>query len=171
MVSYIYRRDPIGNPKHWNCISHSMTALLPMLLPSSILPPPLSHNAFFPARENLAQFKKMYYFIFSSLKLHKWGSVCNGNRSVSIQLWSCWTNTTLEKRKVSCWANTHELPNHSGLKKKGIAGIMLGSSTRGLEEMRHKVPLTFSHMAQKKKRYEYCTWRLHRVPEKPIINI
>ena len=34
--------------------------------------------------------------------------------------------------------------------KKGIAGIMLGGSTRWLEEMRHKVPLTFSHMVPKK---------------------
>jgi len=51
---------------------------------------------------------------------------------------------------VSCWANTHELPDHRGLKKR-IADIMLGGSTRGLEEMGHKVPLTFSHMVPKKK--------------------
>jgi len=56
----------IQTPKHWNCISHSITALLPMLLPSSILPPPLSHNAFFPARKiwhNLKK-KKNYFFFF-----------------------------------------------------------------------------------------------------------
>ena len=62
----------------------------------------------------------------------------------------------------SCWEKTNELPNHRGL-KKGIAGIMLGGSTSGLEEMGHKVPFTFSHMVQKKKK-----WRLHRVPEKSI---
>jgi hypothetical protein len=124
----------IQTPKHWNCISHSITALLPMLLPSIILPPPLSHNAFFPARKIWHNLNK--YFIFSSsLNLHKWRSVFNSSRSVSIQMWLCWTNTTPGKKNcVSCWANAHEMPNHRGL-KKGIAGIMLGGSTGGLEEM------------------------------------
>jgi len=69
----------------------------------------------------------------------------------------------------SCWEKTNELPNHRGL-KKGIAGIMLGGSTSGLEEMGHKVPFTFSHMVPKK-RYEYCAWRPHRLPENTIVNI
>jgi len=58
----------------------------------------------------------------------------------------------LKKKKLSILLgkHMHELPNHREL-KKGIAGIMLGGSTWGLEEMGHKVPLTFSHMAPKKK--------------------
>ena len=82
-------------PKHWNCIRHSITALLPMLLPSSILPPPLSHNAFLQGiLGTIYKYIYIYIFFFSSLKFHKWRSVCNGNRSVSIQMWLCWTNTT-----------------------------------------------------------------------------
>jgi hypothetical protein len=95
----------IQTPKHWNCNSHSITALSPTLLPSSILLPPLSHNAVFLARKNLAQIKKMYYF--SSLKLHKWRSVCNGDRSVSVQMWSCWTNTTSGKKKLIILLHKH----------------------------------------------------------------
>lgn len=50
---------------HSNLISCGMTTLLPLLSPSSILVPPLSHYAFIPARKNLAHISHRL-FIFSS---------------------------------------------------------------------------------------------------------
>jgi hypothetical protein len=59
----------IQTPKQWN--SHSITTLLPILLPTSIIIPPLLHSDFFLSRKNLAQIKKNMYY-FSYLKLLKW---------------------------------------------------------------------------------------------------
>jgi len=52
----------------WNLIDRSTTAPPPLLSPSSILPPPLSHCVFIPARRNGdARLKTLYQF-FISLK-------------------------------------------------------------------------------------------------------
>lgn len=68
---------------HWNLISHSMTTPLPVLWPSSMLLPSLSHCAFIPATVQLKQF--LFDFLFrlcvclcncKSLKLRKAGRVC-----------------------------------------------------------------------------------------------
>jgi hypothetical protein len=44
----------IQTPTDWNLISHSMTALLPVLVLSNILLPTSSHSAFIPTRKNSA---------------------------------------------------------------------------------------------------------------------
>ena len=78
----------IQTPGHRILIGHDMTALLPVLLPSSILPPPLSHCTLIPTSKNSACILKWYYFKLNfsftfkkciNLKLHKSGSVCIPN--------------------------------------------------------------------------------------------
>ena len=52
----------------WNLIRRSMTAPLPVLSPSSILPSPAAHCACMPVRKNYAHVSKMlfhFYFLFA----------------------------------------------------------------------------------------------------------
>jgi hypothetical protein len=44
----------IQTPTHWYLIGHTMTTLLPVLLPSGIFLPRSSHCTFIPATKNLA---------------------------------------------------------------------------------------------------------------------
>jgi hypothetical protein len=53
----------IRTPTQRNLIDHSMTAPLPVLTPSSVLPSPSSPCAYIPATKNLA-FQKLNYFSF-----------------------------------------------------------------------------------------------------------
>jgi hypothetical protein len=48
----------IQTPTHWNLIGSNMTTLLPVLSPSSILPPLSPYCFFIAARKNLAHISK-----------------------------------------------------------------------------------------------------------------
>lgn len=87
MVSYtvcMYKGLQLKS-QHWNLNGGSMTALLPVLLPTSILPPCLYYFASFPCGKIQQVFQQYYYFIcspppphivyvtFCKLNLHKSG--------------------------------------------------------------------------------------------------
>jgi hypothetical protein len=77
-------------------------------------------------------------------------------------------NSKNKENLLSCLTNTHNCLITGGLKEELLAPCW--GVHRAFEEMRHKVPLAFSHMVPKE-RYEYCAWSLHRVPEKPVVNV
>ena len=58
----------IQTPTHWSLIGRSITAPLPVLSPSSILPPLSSHCALLPARKNAARALKISFQGFTFLK-------------------------------------------------------------------------------------------------------
>jgi hypothetical protein len=72
----------IENPTHCNLTGCGTTTPLPVLSPSSSLPPPLSHHAFISERKNLVHVSHVFISNFSlfktciTLKLHKFESVC-----------------------------------------------------------------------------------------------
>ena len=68
---YVYKWRPSWNTKHQNLISHSMTAPLPVLSPSSIL---LPHVSALPLPKEIS----LLYFFKNCvcLKLHSSGNVC-----------------------------------------------------------------------------------------------
>jgi len=66
MASYLqWSPAEIRNPTHCNLIGRSMTASLPLLSTSSILPPPSSNCAFIPSRKNSVPCPKILLFQFS----------------------------------------------------------------------------------------------------------
>jgi hypothetical protein len=58
----VWVKCEVQNPTQWAMNGCSMTALLPVLSPSSNLPPPLSYCAFIPARKNSARFWMLLNF-------------------------------------------------------------------------------------------------------------
>jgi hypothetical protein len=96
MVKYIYMcvyiegsQAEIQIPTHWNLIGSSMNALPPVLSPSNILPPPLSHCAFIPARKNSAPFKNSIISMFFLLS-----KICISLKLRDLKLLSCYFCTT-----------------------------------------------------------------------------
>jgi hypothetical protein len=49
------------SPAYWNLIGPRMTASPPLLSPSSILPPSMSHFTFIPAKKNLGRAKQIFF--------------------------------------------------------------------------------------------------------------
>jgi len=74
MAIYVQLKSKL--PTRWNMIGRSMTDLPPVLSPSSVLPPPLSHCAFIPATKNAAHFEIVFISIFS------FKNCVTGNRQV-----------------------------------------------------------------------------------------
>lgn len=56
----------IQTPMHWNQIGQSMATPPAVLPPSSIFPPPLSHWAFIPTRNNLVHISKVLLILLFS---------------------------------------------------------------------------------------------------------
>jgi len=64
---FVYRQwspAEIQTQTYWNLTGHGMLVPLPVISPSSILHPPLSHYAFVPTRKNEACVAKMLLFQF-----------------------------------------------------------------------------------------------------------
>jgi hypothetical protein len=90
----------IQSPTHWNLIGCRMTATLPVLSPSSILPPHSSHSAFILVKNKFNAIFKMllcnFFLLFffklswsvklSNLKLLTTGSICIRPRGCGLDL-------------------------------------------------------------------------------------
>ena len=72
---YVYMQGhpvDIQTPTHWYLISHTLTILLPVLLPSTTFLPHSSHCTFFPTTKNLACVSKIlcsFFFFFFFFKI------------------------------------------------------------------------------------------------------
>jgi hypothetical protein len=63
-VPYLYTRESNLNPTHWNPIGRSLTALPPVLSPSSILPAPSPQYAYIPARGKFGAVQKIISLLY-----------------------------------------------------------------------------------------------------------
>jgi len=111
---YIYKWVPveIQMPIHWNQISQSMATPPAVLPPSSIFPPPLSHCAFIPTRNNLVYISKMSLILLFSCYFE------------IVQVWKCLTCNCVRRG-----FSTYSLLLH---KSSGIMWFLSVSKFEGL---------------------------------------